>query len=76
MAILESIDFNSKYWTNWRSFFISMEGSAEFDFNSADNFKMVLGNIKDMDLKFNEVKVFKGESEVISEEQNYQNKLE
>jgi len=76
MALFKAIEQDSKYWVNWRSFFLSMNGAAEFNFHSVDMVQMIFGEVRDFDIKFNEIKVFKGEHEVASEEKLYQEKLD
>lgn len=56
---------------NHRSFFISSEGFTQFDFtdNRYTRKSLVQGKVVDLDVKFNEIKVYKGSEEIMSEEE-------
>lgn len=68
----------SEAWVNHRSFFISSEGHAQFDFSDIkyQRKSLVQGKIIDLDFKFNEVKVYKGTEEIMSEEDEIQARFE
>jgi hypothetical protein len=64
------LDAGIDLWQNHRSFFFSVEGRMQFDFTD-EAYRLshlVQGKIIDLELQFNELKVFHGDEEISSEE--------
>jgi hypothetical protein len=69
-------------WANFRSFYVSVTGSAQLSFFSASYFGMediMQGSLKNFDFKIRDLKVYKGAGanmrEMISEEKTYNDKI-
>ena len=77
-SLRRKLDSGIDNWRNYRSFFFSVEGLMEFSFDQDEyRFKhLVQGKLTDFDLKFNELKVFAEDTEVFSEEEDFNGRVE
>jgi len=66
---------NNKNWKNWRSFYFQNSGFFQMQFGYNELLKRIFVLIKDADVKFEHLKVFKGSNEVKGEEQYYNDLL-
>jgi len=73
---------SSDDWANFRSFYVSVTGSAELAFTASTYFgvdSFMQGSLKNIDFKIRDLKVYKGAGdnmrEMISEEKTYNDKI-
>jgi hypothetical protein len=73
---IAQIDEFSPYWEQWRSIWTSMTGTVQFDFKNLESMSMILSSIKSIDLKSEEMRVFKNGKSQGNERAMWQQKLD
>ena len=66
-------------WNNHRSFFFATTGTVQLDFKAENKYgikSLVQGKVVDLNMQFQEAKVFAGDEEIFGEEEGLNDRLE